>query len=44
VQRLVNNLILQNLFLLTVPAAGEEPEINTDKTDLNNLKMLREGL
>jgi hypothetical protein len=45
VQRLVKKIISpQNRFFLTVPAAGEEPEIKTDKTDLNKRKKLREGL
>lgn len=31
-------------FLLTVPAAGDEPEIKTDNTDLNSRNKLRDGL
>jgi len=34
----------QNPLLLTVPAAGEEPEMKTDKTDLSKRIMLKEGL
>ena len=29
---------------ITWPAAGDEPEIKTHRTDFNNRKMLKEGL
>lgn len=31
-------------FLLTVPAAGDDPEIKTDNTDLNSRNKLKDGL
>ncbi len=31
-------------FLLTVPAAGDDPEINTDNTDLTKRNKLKDGL
>jgi len=35
--------VAQNPLLLTVPAAAEEPEMKTDKTDLSKRTMLKEG-
>lgn len=32
------------LFLQVIPAAGDEPETNTDKTDLNRRRILKDGL
>ena len=44
-QRLVKKIaVAQNPLLLTVPAAGEEPEMKIDKTDLSKRTMLKEGL
>jgi hypothetical protein len=31
-------------FLLIVPAAGDDPEINTDNTDLTKRSKLKDGL
>ena len=37
-------LVETSYFLLTVPAAGDDPEINTDNTDLNKRIRLKDGL
>jgi hypothetical protein len=39
VSKITNYFLLRNEL-----AAAEEPEIKTHRTDLNNLKMFREGL
>jgi hypothetical protein len=40
----MDGLVETFYFLLTVPAAGDDPEIKTASTDLNNRKKLKEGL
>lgn len=40
----MDGLVDTSYFLLTVPAAGDEPEIKTDNTDLNSRNKLKDGL
>ena len=40
----MGGLVNYYYFLLMVPAAGDDPEIKTDKTDLNRRNKLKEGL
>lgn len=37
-------LVKTPYFLLIVPAAGDDPEINTDNTDLTKRNKLKDGL
>jgi hypothetical protein len=42
---IIHGLVKTGYFLLTtLPAAGDDPEINTHKTDFSKRKMLSEGL
>ena len=40
----MDGLVETSYFLRTVPAAGDEPEIKTDNTDLNRRNKLKDGL
>jgi hypothetical protein len=41
---ILGGLVKKNYFLLILLAAGEEPEITTDKTHFNKRNKLKEGL
>jgi hypothetical protein len=40
----LGGLVKKNYFLLILLAAGEEPEITTDKTHFKKRNKLKEGL
>ena len=40
----MDGLVETSYFLLTVPAAGDEPEIKTDNTELNISNKLNDCL
>jgi hypothetical protein len=40
----MDGLVKTSYFLLTVPAAGDDPDIKTDNTDLNKRNKLKDGL